>query len=1043
MIRIFILYAASGFVSLGYQVAWFRIFADWFGSTNLTFTLVVCNFIGGLGIGALLSARIADGFANRIHLKDPLRVYGITELCVGCTVLLTALVAYLPAPSLWGPFPYVLDDGIWVQTMGYRFAQVGLAAACVFIPCLFMGVTFPLLCKTFSGTVPQSGQVPAALYAWNTLGACSGVLACQFVLLPRLGYEPTLWLMAALNLLLGAYFVVTGGAPEASTETAVTPAMAPADAKEDVCRVMLLCAVLSGLLSGALEGDLFKRLSFVIELNPGATMSFISFWAILAIFMASAFVHRLAGLRLAHIKIAFVLALAYGAVTWMFVDDIMAFVATWFAGQPPGVSVETSGMIFPANLVQLLLITGIVVFAPYFLISSLLPYACNRLQAQGRHLGFAYGLNTLAFCVGLIGFTFVAPRVNIFYSLKLFMALFVLGTLLLMLISERRRMQAWQPALVTVLFVAACAFTPSAFDQSYFRPGTRPATSPISALKSNSAHTTFVAQGRGPGESSRLYFGRLSMSGTNAKMQSYMRLMAHFPLLAHPQPEKALLICFGVGNTASAIAAHESVVQINVVDLNEKVFETAPEFAETNLGVYGDPRVRFIHDDGRNFLNLTDEHYDLITSEPPPPMSTGVYRLYSREYYESVLNHLTPRGMMTQWLPVYQMPPEAVDLAIGTFLEVFRHTLLFTGFEQELILVGSASPIDLSLIEERFSASDAVTADLARIEIDNPLSLIARIMHSDAELREHYAGRRVISDQNNDLEHHFYQPWNETTIAYSPTRVLADLVAKLPEERDDLERALLHLGRLRYLVFGFPLEALAAIDASAEPGVAMADADWETISRLQRKTRRALEAGRRIEAISLLERSLWIAPEQVDALFRLASLRIAEGQFGAAISDLRRFQKLEAEDFNGYYLLGLALMRTGRSIDALAQFREAARLEPDRYQPINDMAFLLATHPDPQRRDPQEAIILAERASGLTGQRNPTVLTTLAAAYAADGQFDRAIQLARDTIAAFSGDPDADLAGITRHLRLYEEGRLAVDESLAPAARRDKLIRSR
>ena len=161
MIRIFVLYAMSGFVSLGYQVAWFRIFTDWFGSTNQTFALVVCNFIGGLGLGALLSARIADSLASGLRLRDPLRVYGVTELCVGGTALLTVLAPHLSAPDWWGPFPYVLDNGIRVQTISYRLAQVGLAAACVFIPCLFMGVTFPLLCKTFRG-IPVGGRVPAA-----------------------------------------------------------------------------------------------------------------------------------------------------------------------------------------------------------------------------------------------------------------------------------------------------------------------------------------------------------------------------------------------------------------------------------------------------------------------------------------------------------------------------------------------------------------------------------------------------------------------------------------------------------------------------------------------------------------------------------------------------------------------------------------------------------------------------------------------------------------------------------------------------------------
>ena len=47
-----------------------------------------------------------------------------------------------------------------------------------------------------------------------------------------------------------------------------------------------------------------------------------------------------------------------------------------------------------------------------------------------------------------------------------------------------------------------------------------------------------------------------------------------------------------------------------------------------------------IHDGGRNYLNLTDETYDLITSEPPPPMAGESYRLYSRECYQQVPAHL-------------------------------------------------------------------------------------------------------------------------------------------------------------------------------------------------------------------------------------------------------------------------------------------------------------------------------------------------------------------------------------------------------------------
>ena len=234
--------------------------------------------------------------------------------------------------------------------------------------------------------------------------------------------------------------------------------------------------------------------------------------------------------------------------------------------------------------------------------------------------------------------------------------------------------------------------------------------------------------------------------------------MAHFPLLAHPNPQKVLLICFGVGNTASAIAAHKSVAQIDAVDLNENVFKTAPELAAHHASVHLDPRLRMINDDGRNFLNLSTEVYDLITSEPPPPMAGGVYRLYSREYYEQALAHLSPNGLMTQWLPASQMPPAAISLVMRTFVQVFPHSLLFEGADRHLILLGSRSPIDLERLSERFYESQSVTTDLYRIEVWSPDELLARVVHRGTELRRRIGAGRVLSDQHNDLEHLLYDP---------------------------------------------------------------------------------------------------------------------------------------------------------------------------------------------------------------------------------------------------------------------------------------------
>ena len=728
-----------------------------------------------------------------------------------------------------------------------QMTQIGTAVACVLIPCFFMGVTFPLLCNTFLD-VRGSDRFPSVLYAWNTLGACTGVLACQFILLPLVGHGSLYWLMALVNILLGSYFLIVGGDPVKASAGSAPDEAPPDSADKGTSQSMLLaCATLSGLLAGALEGDTFKRVEFVIQVTPGAAMTFISFWAILGIILASITVHRCRWLGLYDIKLAFVGSLVYYGSTARprTMDAIQAWVQANVLPVPapdPLPFLYSAGVTFPSNLTQLLIFIGIVVFPTFYLISLLLPYVCNRTQGNRRHIGMTYGLNTVAFCAGLIGFTLIAPRVNIFYSVKLFLVLFVVCVVQLCFISETRRFHRWKPVLLAVAFMIACFVVPTRFDRSVFHPLSPSVKYPVTSVKSDGNFTTHVVSEIDENEKT-IYFGRLSMSATRFEAQVYMRLLAHFPLLAQDNPRHALLICFGVGNTASAIAVHDTIDHIDIVDLNDKVFESASEFDKWNRQVYKDERVRLIHDDGRHFLDITDGKYDIVTSEPPPPMAAGVYRLYSQEYYESVLDHLTPTGMMSQWLPIYQMPRESIELAIRTFINVFPNALLISGWGNDFILVGSPSEINLATIEARFYQSDQVLLDLEQAETQNVIALLGRIVDSDRGLRIKYAEGRIISDQHNDLEQLLMTPEPMDGLAFDPVSVLEDLQLDDLAIGPKLRETMLHFGRLRHRVPGFPFESMANQQRRESDNISLSDADWITIRRLYNAFQDAHNAG--------------------------------------------------------------------------------------------------------------------------------------------------------------------------------------------------------
>lgn len=925
---IYTLYALSGLVSLVYQVAWFRIFVDRFGSTNLTFVLVVTNFIGGLGIGALLSERVSSRISKRLGGASHLRVYGVLELAVSATALLTLALGALPA-DLWGAFPYELRDGIYEQTLAYRLSRGVIVSICVLLPCLFMGMTFPLLCAAFG----DEERFPSALYGWNTLGACAGILAFEFLLMPALGHTRSFQVAVAVNAGIGVFFAGLAPASIAGWRR-VAPLSRESDGSTlGSVSVLVTCAVVGGLVTGVIEADVFKHIRYT-NFRSAAAMPLISFWAILAIFVASWTVRVVPRISLRTAAILYVVAVLYYAIVWRYAIPLDDAILAW---QSEGVSTEAlaSDQAYILGLYVrysgpggLLLFLGLTIFPPFYLFSLLLPAVCNRLQGAREHLGRAYGLNTVAFCIGMVTFTWIAPRVDAFYAFKLATIVLTAATALLLALRESESPVArWKPAGAAGLVLVGCAVVPRGFDPAFFPPNSPAVTGHVRALRSNGDTTTFVVTDL-EGDSS-LFFDNFNMSGTGIVGQRYMRLMSHFPLLAQPNPKTAAVICFGVGNTASAIARHDSIEELDIIDLNDQVFRTAPEFSATNDRVYEDPRVRLIHDDGRNFLALTDRRYDLITSEPPPPLYEGVYRLYSAEYYADVAERLTPTGMMTQWLPTRQMPNESIQLAITSFIEAFPHALLFVGHRHDFILLGSMAPIDLHTLERRFEeASPALRDELARLYVFQPINLLARIVKSDEQLREEYGGLPVISDERRDWAYARFDPAHPPQITYDPVQLLRHVGASGLDNRAIFSRAVTHAGLLRSYVQDFPLNTLTGITGESVGRVLMADVDWNRIYDLNAHAHELSEAGKRHEAIALYGESLELADEQMHILQTVGLLQSDVLDYTAAAETWRRFIRIMPDRPDGYLRLGEALAELGRNDEAVEAWNAASDRAP-------------------------------------------------------------------------------------------------------------------
>ncbi|MHC4063223.1 MAG: tetratricopeptide repeat protein [Planctomycetota bacterium] len=182
--------------------------------------------------------------------------------------------------------------------------------------------------------------------------------------------------------------------------------------------------------------------------------------------------------------------------------------------------------------------------------------------------------------------------------------------------------------------------------------------------------------------------------------------------------------------------------------------------------------------------------------------------------------------------------------------------------------------------------------------------------------------------------------------------------------------------------------------------------------------------GKRDEAINHFRQAVQLAPGHVTAHYNLATTLSARGSLPAAIRHYRQVLRITSDHAEAHYGLGNALKTAGRFDAALEHLREAARLRTDWPAPINDLAWLLATHPDAEVRDAHQAIPLAERAAELTGHQNVAILDTLAAAYAAEGRFEGAVTTAQAALALPSAARADTLANeIRMRLELYRQAR--------------------
>jgi spermidine synthase len=133
--------------------------------------------------------------------------------------------------------------------------------------------------------------------------------------------------------------------------------------------------------------------------------------------------------------------------------------------------------------------------------------------------------------------------------------------------------------------------------------------------------------------------------------------------------------------------------------------------------------------------------------------------------------------------------------------------------------------------------------------------------------------------------------------------------------------------------------------------------------------------------------------------------------------------ELEPDHLGARQNLGVALDEQGKTREALEQWRDVLRRQPDQVAILNRCAWILATDPEASIRNGVEATVLAERAVRQIQGRDPAILETLAAAYAESGRFVEAVQTAQTAVNQAEAQGNTALAETLRQrVDLYRAG---------------------
>jgi spermidine synthase len=717
------LFLVSGSAGLIYEVTWTRALGVVFGNTVYAASTVLTAFMLGLALGSWAFGQLAD------QCRRPLRLYALLELTIGAyAIAFPTILAAMDIFYLW------FFCGFHSSFYPLSLVRFVLSVLILLFPTMVMGGTLPVLSRLWAKKVSKEeiskahvGQSVGLLYSINTFGAFAGSFLAGYIIIRILGVSNTIYLAAAANVLIGIFsFILSGFAEKPREKEQKPPPPIPERKKVEIeeqpvnKRLIVLFAVgLAGYCALALEILWTRVLVFVLGTSVYAFACMLScyiFGIALGSFLCS-------HLLLAKIKkpvfalgvVQFLVGLSVllsielleiiGRVDYMLIDKL-----------------HTSG--FWEEVEVHFIDAALVLLLPTILMGAVFPVAveiCTRSwKAVGKRVGEVYACNTVGCTIGSFAAGFVmVPFFGMRNSFMIIIMIQLFVAVVVIFFSEKRRIAFGISSTVVSVMVITISILSVPSDVFIKTINTYHYPSKIIYMKDDATGTITVHDL--PDGDRLISVDGVDVAGMDLMLRTTQKLQAYAPLLVHGNPRKVLQIGFGSGET-SGVGLAFGVEQYNIVEICPGIFQAGRFFDEINRGSYKDPQLRKIIMDGKNFVKLTDEKFDVIMNDSTYPGTTGSSALYTYEHFKQCREHLEPGGVLSCWVPL-DLRPVDFSIIVRSFQAAMPYSSLWmvnNCLNKHAVLIGTLAPmqIDFERVKKYVERQD-INADLNKINIQS------------------------------------------------------------------------------------------------------------------------------------------------------------------------------------------------------------------------------------------------------------------------------------------------------------------------------------